>query len=125
MDFDSAVKIVAERMSRRAKDLKGLPHVELVELIMNEVGCKDYEDFLRRFLDDPKEFYDLALSRLNKPVAESLLGLLYVNIFSRFGLGELGVAFFDAVKAGDKAKMKEVFMKLAEVINELEEREKK
>jgi len=111
-------------MSRRAKDLKGLPHIELIELIMNETECKDYEDFLRRFFDNPKEFYEFALSRLSKPVADSFLGLLYIGIFSRFGLGDLGMTFFNAVKAGDKAKMKEIFMKLAEVIKELEEKEK-
>lgn len=124
--MDEAIRVVARRMSRRERELRdSVPTVGLVDRIMSEVGCESHEDFLTRLLENPKEFYELALLRLKDFVADSFLSLLFIDVFSRFGLGELGLVFLEAMKAGDKIKVKEIFLKVAEAIKEVEEKEEK
>ncbi|MEM1512890.1 MAG: hypothetical protein QXN15_10085 [Candidatus Jordarchaeales archaeon] len=125
VDLEEAIRVVARRMSKRGSELRGnVPTIGLVDRIMSEVGCEDHEDFLGRLLENPKEFYELALLRLKSSVADSFLSLLFTDVFSRFGLGELGPVFLEAMKTGDKIKVKEIFLKVAEAVKEVEEKER-
>ncbi|MEM1659395.1 MAG: hypothetical protein QXX87_05915 [Candidatus Jordarchaeales archaeon] len=91
MDLDEAIVVVARRMNKRAEELRGrTPIVEVIDHVMSETKCKNYEEFFRILLENPRVLYDLASLRVKNAIVDSFLSMLFTEIFSRFGLGELG-----------------------------------
>ncbi|MEM4447308.1 MAG: hypothetical protein QW461_08455 [Candidatus Jordarchaeales archaeon] len=126
MDLDKAIVVVARRMNKRAEELRGrTPIVEVIDHVMSETKCKNYEEFFRILLENPRVLYDLASLRVKNAIVDSFLSMLFTEIFSRFGLGELGPLLLEAIKAGDKAEVKKIFLKVAEAVKEAEEKESK
>lgn len=120
LDLDEAVRIIAGRMSRRAREIKkDVPIIMMVEQAMAELGCKNYEELLKKLLESPREVYDFALTKLEK-ISDSFLSMLFTNVFSRFNLENSGAVFLEALRTGDKAIIEEIFMKVAEAIKIME-----
>lgn len=123
MDLEEAIRIVAGRMSRRAVKMRDYPTVRLTENVMKELGCKSYEELLKWVLDNPRETYDYALSRI-KNLTDSLLGMFLFDVFSRFGVGDLAPAYIEALRRNDREGVREIFLKLAEAVKRKEEEER-
>ncbi|MBS7287735.1 MAG: hypothetical protein KIH01_03040, partial [Candidatus Freyarchaeota archaeon] len=116
MDLEEAIRFVAGRMARRAEEMQDYPTVRLLEAIMSELGCKSYEELIRRLLDNPKEIYGYALSRVKEELTNSFLGMLFFDVFSRFGVGDLAPAYIEALREGDRENLRKIFLKVAEAV---------